>query len=381
MKAIALAAGILLSLTGVNWGQTADTPVGVLLGLRLGASSDDQSEHPVPSRYRTLWIVKTGQSIRVAASAPLLLVPRRQGFWRVGSTTVDLSNSYSEELLWASATRGKPIRVHDDASASCQGRSYTQVEFIAGDYLAYAGGSTSRCNGSNNEWFSPYVRRIDQFRDRVVEVETSVDISEVFGPRGVATLREAASSLAHKIVEDIPDNPSPADLAEWERALADPMEYQWGLRRSLGELEVFGYVRAARDDFYTAVLPLPLPQASFGKQSGALSLTDVGAAVPSSTDAFSSPSGDLVVVVTRLEVLAFLPRVTGFTEPALRVSLGGDFDSGDDTWWGTSRGTAAVMAEWASGQYVSKWTNAMREFSRQPSPKVEVDRRGARSGL
>jgi hypothetical protein len=364
---IRIAVVAVLAVADLLRGQAAEAPVGVLLGIRLGASSDDPAEYSVPSRYRTLWIVKTGGNVRLVSSADLLIVPRPDGFWRIGGVESRFSESYSEELIWVSNRVDQSVRTSDEASG-CRGRSFAQVEFVAGEYLAYSGGSKSNCGDQDNDWFSPSVGRMTELQGHAFGIGPgTVPISEPFGQRGIEALARAAQALNRR--RDRADNDAEPDAGPWE-----PFDTEWGLRWESTTLSVFGYGKRSRDFGFFARLPLSPLEATFGRHSRPLAPRALTSVAADATGAFLSPVGGLLVVATPREVLAFAASSPPFGNPALRIDIGAYPDSRERTGWGAPRGTAPVMAEWATGQDVATWTNAVRNLGRQPIPKVLVEK-------
>ncbi len=351
--------------------QAAEAPVGVLLGMRLGASSDDPAEYPAPSRYRTLWIVKTGLDVRLVSSADVLIVPRPNGFWRIGGVESRFSESYTEELIWVSSRVDQSLRVKDDASG-CRGRSFAQVEFVAGEFLAYSGGTKSNCGDKDNDWFSPTVGRMTELQGHAFGIGPgTVAISEPFGQRGMEALTRAAQALNRQ--RGRADSNAEPD-AEPPREPVEPFDTEWGLRWESTALSVFTYGKRFRDDGFVAKLPLSPLEATFGRHSRPLAPRAVTSVAPDATGAFLSPVGGLLVVATPREVLAFGASSPPFGNPALRIQIGAYPDSGEGTGWGAPRGTAPVMAEWATGPYVATWTDAVRNLGKQPIPRVVVEK-------
>jgi hypothetical protein len=59
-------------------------PSGVLLGLRVTQCSGDADCNEI---LQTLWIAREGNQIKLVSKLPDLIVPRTDGFWRVGLRT------------------------------------------------------------------------------------------------------------------------------------------------------------------------------------------------------------------------------------------------------------------------------------------------------
>lgn len=61
------------------WTLQAPAQSAVLIGVRFHESDSH------PSIYRTYLITLRGGKVRLAADLPDLIVPRKEGFWRVGT--------------------------------------------------------------------------------------------------------------------------------------------------------------------------------------------------------------------------------------------------------------------------------------------------------
>src|SRR5277367_4657061 len=123
---------------------------GLLLGLYLpnGAGWDnvdnlgpgdkwvpDISAEP-HGRYLTMWVSKSGGTLKIQAINDLL-VPRADGFWRIGRQIVkDAQNPGSsyEEQFWAVPLGEKPKLPTGDAGV--QGRSVSLITYVGPGYLS-----------------------------------------------------------------------------------------------------------------------------------------------------------------------------------------------------------------------------------------------------
>lgn len=349
-------------------GRAAEQPIGVLLGMRLGASSDDPSDYPVAHRYRTLWIVKSAGVVRLEASANVLVVPRPSGFWRIGSTELKQSKSFSAEWPWISVQPGVPVHAGNLDAGNCQGRSFTQIEFISGEYLAYSYGSKSSCGDKYDESFDPYVARMAELQGQAFSAGADwVEIWTPFGPQGSVALQDAFQRLKKQIRDaNVAVGVDPDVIQESQ----DSLGVEWGLTQQRGVLTAFGYARGFGQDVFVERLPLKASPPAFGRHSRPFAWAAVVKAVPDAIDAFQSPIGDLLIVVTSAEVRAYLRSRPPLGVPALRVPLGQVEDSGEASWWGARRGTAPVMVEWARGGYVAQWSRAVETLGRHAPPQI-----------
>jgi hypothetical protein len=115
-----------------------------------------------------------------------------------------------------------------------------------------------------------------------------------------------------------------------------------------------------RDDANEIQQPLPL--AITGHDTLSMPWTSIVAAAPQATDAFSSPAGDILIVVAPDELQVFGTRGRSLGQKLVTVPAG-----------------RVIMIQWALGRNVARWTNAMRQLAVKPLPEPII-RAGSQPG-
>ena len=324
-----LAAAMLLTTEVI--GQ-APARLGVLIGIRADVLSDADATLP-SSTYRTYWVVKDGSRVQLAATADNLIVPRPDGFWRIGSRVMKWRDVYSEEYVWASSAIGRPLTTSEHDDGRCTGYTFSRIVFVLDKYLASTGGSESECHGHVNSWKEAGIAALASVRDRQTSLFGSIGIADVFGRPGAAALRKALRT-------------------------DEGSDSGWTIMRSRGRFQVITWAETPRGQSgINQPLSLTPTTKQIGWHSSPVDWPAVQKAVPDATDAFRSERGDLLIVVGAHEIVAFTPSANGFGEAKLRIPL-------------PETENHAVMAEWATGVYVQRWTMAVNMLARQAVPPV-----------
>ena len=101
---------------------------GLLLGLETG------------NEYRTLWIAAEGDSVALLASGPGLLVPRADGFWRVGVIALDDQAEIAVAApasRWAAVTDSLRRSYQPPTSDRCDTiYQHEVIQFLGANYLS-----------------------------------------------------------------------------------------------------------------------------------------------------------------------------------------------------------------------------------------------------
>jgi len=347
---------------------------GVLVGLSTG---------------RTLWIAPDANGgIRVLERDGVLVVPRKTGFWKTGFTKAetppdtltypppdrepdstqmwwgracnpDICHDWFALALWAAPIDHPTPRADypsDDFRNDLiwtlrrEGGSLSgEVTFLSPDYISLTehyefNGSASGTHGHivslDSLGLEPFILGLGE--------EVAGDPIAIDSALAAGFLRECTRQ--YRTSDDV-DGPDMDDLgeAEWSRYIA----------RKNGQWRLYwlftvsgGGGRGAR---FSCELPYRLPVAVVGRDRLTPAWNAIARAVPELVDAVSSPSGDLVVALRGRE---------GGRELLVFAPAGGRL--------GTAKATIPieygeiVMAEWATGRSVARWT---AELSRYLQPR------------
>jgi hypothetical protein len=317
--------------------------VGLLLELRLGGGTAENYQDFLYGVYRTLWITRISGGVKIE-EAPNLLVPRRDGFWQIGSTTTARDDKKAE-FIW-SAPLGQAIHprelTEEEAKGIAEGTvSAHPIEFISGDYIGVA-------NTQEEQLSALYTYKMDDH-----DFKKPVDILEAVGAAG----RQALSDKAEK----------PGDLV-----MGMPVSMQgncqlevpytnWAASRNEGHWVVEGW-GSWGEQKCSGKLPLfqtsvRVPAKVVGFDDLPVTWDQVRKAYPEAIDAFGAPTWGLLVVMTNEELLVCEVTKDGIGKPLQRSAL--------KPW------EKVVMAQWSVGKYVASWGDEFDIFKKNPGPHNE----------
>lgn len=337
---------------------------GVLLGLSNG---------------RTLWIAPdAGGTLRVLQRDGDVVVPRRDGFWRIGFAYAD-----------------PPPRARDSAAAApgwgdmCGDEECRDQDGI----MLYAVPIAAP---------APPYRLNEEERDVLRSADISLNLELTYvGPRYLSLLRHseanAGGMLSYSHTGVLLDLDTLARSAHrpltgpWPEA--DPFGFDSAAteriagrcRRQYGDAEDVGIVV---DDLEMMAYRTPYIAHERGRwrllwqysissgvargfawacDTGVEPAAQVGAhdrlpltwetiarEVPGARDAVASPGGDMIVVMTDLDVRVFRARAGGLTRPTLTLP---------------EPSARIIMAEWATGGNVARWTAELSGFMQPYRPR------------
>jgi hypothetical protein len=312
---------------------SAHVDSGVLLGLDDGAGDN--------RRHRTFWISTRNGHVSLVVLKGRLLVPRRDGFWWL---SMDPADTEDVPAMWRVGARMPRRRVrpptavardangHDETGCTEESR-YRRVEFVSDRYLAIQEETFSECNWHSNKSVMVQVLRYAPTNGSVGG--PPVAASDLIVGADVNELRRAAAAAD-------PDASQPArdvNLNSWS------IQRGFGHWRARGAATIHDGSREWRQDFdlpgrlhADGILDPPIKPA----------WDTILDSVPDAIDAFASPAGGLLVVLTESEVRAYVPTADQLGRPVLRWI---NHDANHNN---------LVMAEWAIGRHVKRWDAVVR---------------------
>ena len=310
------------------------------VGLLLGSVEPWDDADSLPDRVLTRWIIASGGTVRLAGTFPTLVVPGARGFWRVGITrqcvfpdTTDREvepRTHCADMVWSrpAADPVPPITMGVIARDPC-----TSDE--AGIHFA----SPTVLSLSLTQWRSEcYARSFsDDYRKRVRSLARDDTVSFAsLGPGAGDAYREAA--LRARNVGEADGPPSPQS----EFCHTSPEQDDgWRVRREqdrwVGELYQQGVNELC---MFSERVAWPLPATVVGYAEPAVDWSLVRQAEPGAEQAFASPDGALMVVVTPDAIRLYATHGGRPAEKLLEYARPAD----------------VVMVQWAVGRSVARWT-------------------------
>jgi hypothetical protein len=404
VRAVCVAAGLLLASGGV----TVRAQAGLLLGLSGG---------------RTLWIAPQGGAVEFM-EIPDLIVPRRDGFWRVGVRTYcewetlddfnqepgnsgskkepgDSANNgaYSTQDVWFAGpvserpeARGFfeddfrdliacPKQLKDDDT--CATDNYG-VAFVTSEYISLVEQEEGMCPGNAHPSAGEagIVGRLDD------HAAARIAYSDMEGAGASAAFRDAADDAQVEHEVGYPQEaetlgkmrakyPKWDSMTSQEKVAAvgetaedfcggDTNEQDWYFERDDGQWIAHSTVDLPHvcGDYLPFDLPFHAPfPAPF---TGPISLDAIRKQVPDAYDAVWSPKKEMVVVLAGQIKVDKMTGERTSAHASLEVFLPHGQDLGKRVaTLATGEATGPVMAEWATGPNVARWTAELTKIKAQ----------------
>lgn len=360
-RRIVVALSVLLLSTARTTGAFAQS--GVLVGVAS------------PAGYETLWIVRD-PSRPFHATVPNLLVPRTDGWWRLGTARICPTGpeDQSMQVLWRvradsapvipeichELPRGElslPIYAEDSAAIDSLKReiircswSELEIKFASPEYLAIGerSGQTEQCEPRGGRWYQSYY--VSRFNGDSSLALTQFAVAKLDSVGRLALARAATELAKDEMCRNIVEAFNANELIDVGSA--------WYPARSGGR-----WMPVVMQELGTGECQL-LPMVDVGL-TGALTGYDslhpswaaLARRVRGINDAFSSPNDDLVIMRTG---------------DSLFVHLGGGSPLGRRIGAMPFREREVVMIQWATGRNVARWDQEIAAMLRRGLPDAKV---------
>ncbi|MFB9993863.1 hypothetical protein ACFFLM_18045 [Deinococcus oregonensis] len=351
-RAAALLLGLALSLP---WGA-AHAETGLLVGLR--------ADRPQGALYRTLYITADAQAVRQAGEdRSSILMSTPSGLFSraaVNRLEPDAAAGHHEILTvgWAGTVKAPALGGGDGNGLGTCGPvndGFTLL-FVSPQLLSVEQRSWSEDPHTCADEPFPIPAFLWHLPLGPPEPGTLVSLfsdeppSSAFDSQPVNTLNKLFSSTASDKLMSAWDSTFAAlpartrsDLIERGMDVAQP--YNWAMVRRSGR-----WALRARVDTHTFDVPVILPRWLTGWDGLAVPWITIRARVPGARDAFSSPNGTLLGVMTADTLNVYRLNAGRFGAPALTVPL--------------EAPESVVSLQWSSGQNVRSWAREVARFSR-----------------
>jgi len=307
-------------------GQTA-----ALIGLQQAGYYE--SEKWNPTSYRTLLITFRDGKVRLAADVPALIVPRKDGFWRLGV----LQNGKEDESIYAIPALSKPPvpsptagSDRGDPDSGCELSSAETIEFVNPEIVSVRDLEESNCGMHPSHTILYGTCRID-------DLKTPLEVTTVLG---------AAAGVAQ--TESVPEL-DPGNDCE---VLDPPDSRTWGISWTPGKWTVLSVYSASQacggDNSYEVKFTPPTSVV------GSVPVSSRGSAMAKKLSALQrdsvlTPASDFLITFGN-PIQIF--RVDGqqlSAAPVLSIP-------------NAENGASPVMVQWALGKHVIQWDAALNEI-------------------
>lgn len=215
-------------------------------GLLLGLRHETTVSQPLPyytgtadtlsrTSYHTLLITKTDTAFTIRSYDDHLLIPRPDGFWRVGVKR-SIYNRWIEDFVWA-APEDIPrtlAGIQPYNGEYCEGHRRQAILYANEHYLSLDQRSTGYCEGAAHPWFfnTLAVVPLDS------TTHSGLSITEVLG-EGAYKAMETATQAFFDAIEENENADTPY--------IQEPDAANWGIVRKAGHWMVIGRLEAAEE--------------------------------------------------------------------------------------------------------------------------------------
>ncbi|MCK9267645.1 MAG: hypothetical protein M0P14_02900 [Alkaliphilus sp.] len=331
---------------------------GVLIGLRSLNENNDE-DFMEEYNYRTLWISLIDGEMRPVLEMENIFFPRRSGFWKIQmkNTTKDgrteeyvsanniLMEDKKTEIqqenrvmdIKMSFIKGEPVQEIDFSGwGERLGEIRRKINYVGNDYISVETTGKGVYIIGNRTWEKSKLQLL--LIDGLPNGQ-GVKISDILSDTGVSSIESAwEKAVDHLGIDDF-SILYPEELLE-----------NFGLERKLGRWFIEGRINYIKNgefnisDYSISLIPPP-EVVSYNTLS--VPWTNVKDKVPRALDVYTSPNKDIAVVFTKSELLIYNIHGNELSSyPREKLKL--------------EKGEIAIMAEWATGQYVESWENTFK---------------------
>jgi len=362
----------------------AEAQSGVLLGIR-----DDASD----ANYKTYWITNSGDRPVVAAVLPDLIVPRKDGFWRVGVYHHSFYNRYDpgsmlelpgpdasyfkdiEQKLYIVPISKRPqVELSADDPLPSQEKSDEDapnepctIEAVTITYLAPENiglqnrdTQTPECEPGHYATFGT---------NEFLSLEQALAPANGT-PRGIVILDKLSDAqkqtLRKEITEAAEEESTNREDYDLLSDLSLTVGHGGGSWNLLGWTASRTVTRGGSDYEFSLPAPATVVHSTHPQPAVAAQLRKIEGL----TDYFVSPSGDLVVAFVRTKLVAYRITAGKLSAPTELAQLSTNPVPMITQWARGGPGQfTPIMAEWSVGKYVSVWDAQMKQLK---LPAVET---------
>lgn len=306
--------------------------VGVLLGIKR-PSRIDSNEKFISSRYRTLWISLVDGKIKpIEELDNTLLVPRLNGFSKID---INSSNTVGERKEILTVTNNKKEE-NETKSFLQEDNVYNDITFVGNDYI---GLQYYKGKNFQNKYTKYKIISID-----ALNVDNSIDLISLYGEKGKEAYENAKEQVIQKSKNNYLKNIKSLE-SDYRNITLVRKEGQWAIEGRINLKKSTGYVK-----FYPDVSPV---RALLNYDGSIISWNKMKEFKSAIRDFICAPNGRIIITLEYDKLKVYEYDIEGNKIGKELSSIG--IDENDDI----------IMTEWATGYFVSRWTNAVKEYKKE----------------
>lgn len=304
-------------------------------GLLLGLKYENPKIEAGSSKYlyKTLWISLINNKILPITQTKDLLLPRQNGFWKVGISRQIINETY-KDVLWSypvnSINTITPLKQTSNQIRYSKLDDNLAIKFLGSNYVSIdtvhdVNSDTSEKSYSKNQL---KIIPMDNLQGE------SIKLSMIFG-------------------SEMGNSALPATLLNNSKSIQDEnrkeVNTNWGVIRRSGRWILRGRVESkinSKHPFLDFDISYATPKTLTTYDDLFPSFNIIKATVPTAIDAYSSPNRDFIVVLTTTELMIFNIKGNALGEKLSTLNF--------------KAGETPVMSHWATGNYVDDWQKKVK---------------------
>lgn len=351
----------------VTGSVNAQEETGLILGFRYGgdydashqkdASQQEKTEEVTKelASYHTLWLHTQEKQLKVVTEKTNLLVPREDGFWRV-DVRHSTYNNFKEDFIWINpppdpdmpvnpflankegvdafdvAILVKEQGIETRRGEHCTGYTYRDILFIEEQHISVGYTNNEACQGAG---------------EATGESALQILGIEDLGPlQGLEVLGKENWASFEKLAQNFKEKKQDQGSQDWGKASV-------GVMRGAGRWIIKGHF-PSQNNYVNFDVDLPLPEGLVKHNALVPDWETIKKQFPEAVDAFSSPSKEWLVILTKSSLLSFkVEQGKVNSQPTMYLTF--------------EYPLTVVMAQWAEGQFVENWSQEIDSLGPKPT--------------
>ena len=346
-------------------------------GLLIGLGKDD-------STYRTLWISPENDQLKLKSQGDFILVPYGTDFWKIESKNASYDGKWETEYNSYDESQKIDIRrisAHP-ANQSFKWGNFNKKDFV--DYRVYE--DTNKLLFVGNKYvclerytyedgggtLRPWSRNIIVLEinklpqspsldargtligEEIDEIDNQVNINRV----SIKTIlgKNIETTINKLFSEPVTEKEQGRMGSPYEEISNSTNEFNWGISRQNSKwvpviAKQWNYSNASTGwtDYNLKNIPgFTLPKSVTTYDELNPSFENIKKVIPNAIDAVSSPTKDMLAVMTNDKLLVYTNPKKGLTKATLEIKLNGK--------------ESLIMAQWATDDNVGKWDNEVEKY-------------------
>lgn len=300
---------------------------GVLLGIKYlkGTEYNGAPQYG----YKTLWISSKKGKLSDVLEMDNILLPRKYGFYMVTSETKQGDLNYEDQIKVVNQSETKEVALKEEDKKITDYKNISKnILFAGNDYISL---DVTKGNEADPNYESRLILEpVDNLSD-----SNGVKISDICGEEGLKRMNEAIST----------------SLNDGKSILEEADSGNFGFVRRAGHWYIKGrlsYENETEKKYKDYNINVKIPSKVVFYDTLFVPWTSVKDKIPDASDIFTSPSGNLAIIIAENKVMVYGINGGELEEtPKCKITIN-NYES-------------IVMAEWCTGNYTDYWEKAFKK--------------------